>query len=257
MHRITPVMLGVKFRKKKMESYLYNIKFWEPYIKRRFIGQVEFLHKTIEQRLIPTFNSAEQEAEEITENKWNELNSFVCCPDIDPADLAEAAEEEGVDYFLMLLDIKQTLLNTTAITLFHLFEQQVIFMLRREIVHPAEEFCVKLMKIKEFRKRLLSSGIDITQYKSWNTISELNHLANATKHGEGSSAEKLRKVRPDLFSHPSSIERDLGPRSKSPSRRLYSPLSGEDIYVSETDLVRYKNAIVGFWCDYIESCDQN
>ncbi|MDA3790602.1 MAG: hypothetical protein PF503_19175 [Desulfobacula sp.] len=229
-----------------MKSYDYNINFWKPYIKRQFIGQVELLYKTVEQRFIPTFNSAEKEAEEITDKKWEELSTSPCSPDTDPADLAEAAQEEGIDYFLMLLGFKQTFLNTIAIGLYHLFEQQVIFLLRREIVHPSEEFYVKLMKINEFRKRLLSSGIDITKYKSWNIISELKHLANATKHGEGSSAEKLRNLRPDLFFHPISIERELGSIHKSPSKRLYSPLSGEDIYVSETDLMKYKDAIVNF-----------
>lgn len=239
-----------------MESYDYNIKFWEPYINSQFVDQVELLHKTVQQRLIPTFNSVEKEAEEITEKKWNELNFSACSPDIDPADLAEAAEEEGVSYFLMLSDIKQSLLNTTAITLFHLFEQQVIFILRREIVHPAEEFCLNLMTIDEFKKRLSDSGINITSFRSWNTICELEFLANAVKHGEGSSAKKLRKMRPDLFSHPLSIERELGPIGKSPSNRLYSPLSGKDIYVSEKDLTKYKNAIVNFWKEYIENCNK-
>ena len=30
----------------------------------------------------------------------------------------------------------------------------------------------------------------------------------------------------------------------------------EDIYVSKTSLINYKNAIVSFWMDYIESCNK-
>ncbi len=34
------------------------------------------------------------------------------------------------------------------------------------------------------------------------------------------------------------------------------PLSGEDLYVTQLDLEKYKNAIVDFWSEFIEQCNK-
>ncbi len=54
-----------------MGRYLYNIRFWEKYIKTQFIKQVELLTESIQNRLIPTFDSIEREAEELSEKEWD------------------------------------------------------------------------------------------------------------------------------------------------------------------------------------------
>ncbi len=188
---------------------LYNIKFWEPYIKRKFIEQIHLFYTTLEKRLIPTFDSIDEEAETISNEKWEELCKTAYSPDIDPADLAEYARDEGIDYYFMVSGIKQSLLNISATGMFHLFEQQVIFFLRKEILHPSEQNVSKLMKIKEFKKRLLKNNIDIEHFSSWETITEVQWLANSIKHAEGYSANELRKLRPDLFSPPSIQESSM------------------------------------------------
>lgn len=228
---------------------IFNIGLWERYIRNQFIKQITLFVENVENQLIPTFDNIESEAEKVSEKEWNELCSSCYSPDIDPADLAERAEEAGIDQYMMLSGIKQALLNIAATALFHLFEQQVIFLLRREILHPAEKNDVRLMKLPVFKERLNQKGIDVNHF-SWDVIDELRIVANSVKHAEGKSAIDLRKIRPDLFTHP--LANDDG-MAIGLIPRLYMPLAGEDIYVSIDDLNKYRSALVEFWKSLISA----
>jgi hypothetical protein len=241
----------------EMVESICNIGFWEEYIRTKFIRQIELFHDAVEGRLLPTFDSIEKEAEEHSQNEWDRLCSSCSSPDIDPGDLAETAEEAGIDYYMMLSDIKQTVLNVTAIAFYHLFEQQVIFFLRREILHPARENEPQLMKVTVFRDLLLSKGVDVAAFAAWGKIEELKVVSNAIKHGEGASATVLRQIRPDMFKHPlvrRPPEREI---MDSGYHRVYMPMGGDDIFVIQGDLFEYKNALVSFWNELILACSHS
>lgn len=237
-----------------MERCLFNIGFWEPYIRSQFIKQIELLYESIQNRLIPTFDTIEKEAEETSEKEWDRLCSSCYSPDIDPADLAEKAQEAGIEYYMTLSGIKQTLLNITATAFYHLFEQQIIFFLRREVLHPSQENNTRFMKVSVFRDQLLRKGIDIYSFHSWDKIDELRIVSNTIKHAEGPSASKLRTLRPDLFIHPSIREQKESFSYGTPISRVYMPLAGEDIFVCKDDLLKYKNALMDFWVEFIDTC---
>ncbi len=211
----------------------------------------------MDERLIPTFDTIDEEAEKVSDKKWEDFSSNAYPPDIDPADLAESAMDEGINYYMTLSGIKQTLLNVLSTWMYHLFEQQVLFLLRREVLHPTEENISKLIKIQVFKERLISQDIDIEHFSSWETITELKWLSNSIKHAEGYSANKLRKLRPDLFSPPAIRESGMELFDGKPVSNIYMPLSGDDLYVSEIDLKKYKNAITNFWSEFIEKCENH
>jgi len=237
-----------------MGETIFNIGFWEPYIRSEFIKQIELLYDSILNRLIPTFDSIEKEAEEISEIEWDRLCSSCSSPDVDPADLEEEAEEAGIEHYMMLSNIKQTLLNITATGFYHLFEQQIIFFLRREILHPSEENDTKLMKVSVFKDKLLEKGIDVKFFKSWMNIEELRLVSNSIKHAEGPSAGELRKLRPDLFEHPMVRAQKESFFKGNAIPRVYMPLAGEDIFVIQDDLLKYKDALMDFWSEFIDTC---
>lgn len=68
-------------------------------------------------------------------------------------------------------------------------------------------------------------------------------MANVIKHGEGWSADELRKVQPRLFDYPGThgILADL---QHSP---VAAPLAGGDVFVTEEDYVRYVDAVMALW----------
>ena len=71
-------------------------------------------------------------------------------------------------------------------------------------------------------------------------------MANSVKHADGPSVEALKERRPELFTH-------LRFRHEKPDsvmltvHRVYHPLSGEDLCVSEEDLGSFFGAVEEFW----------
>jgi hypothetical protein len=231
-----------------------NILFWERFIRKQFITQVKLFVENVEKRLIPTFDSIEKEAESIQQQVWNNICSSSSSPDVDPSDLAEKARDAGIEYYEMVSGVKQALLNICATSLYHLYEQQVIFMLRREILHPSLENDINLLNVKTFKEELQKFDVDITQFSSWPVIDELRLVSNSVKHAEGSSAAELRKINPDIFENP--VLKKYGTGFKNSSSWLYMPLAGDDLYVGIDDLKKYQNGIVTFWNEYISVLSQ-
>lgn len=138
------------------------------------------------------------------------------------------------------------MLNLFAVGLHHLVEQQQLSFLRRELVPWGEELDPSQVRVSEFKRRLRKSSIDIASYPCWTKMTELKLVANAVKHAEGDSAERLRSARPDIFTEPS-IRHKQELVEWGPTRRLFSPLSGDDLYVAESDIGAYFNAAEDFW----------
>jgi hypothetical protein len=228
----------------------FNILFWEPFIREQFINKVELFVESIEKRLMPTFDSIEDEAETIQHEKWERLSSS-SNEYTDPAISAENAMEAGLEYYEMMMGVRQGLLNILATALHHLFEQQIILMLRREILPLDVETNVHLFKVGTFMTELQEAGIDIAKFSSWEAVTELKLVSNSVKHAEGSSAEKLRAINPRIFENP--ILRDSEPGFHTNTSWLYMPLSGDDLYVTVDDLKRYSTGIVRFWEEYISA----
>jgi hypothetical protein len=96
--------------------------------------------------------------------------------------------------------------------------------------------------------RLLTHDIDIESFANWPKLQELRLLANTVKHAEGKSSSELMKIRPDLFIFPKSF---FAIEPKYP-RPVYSPMSGDDIYVQLKDFNEYADALKGFWKEFTE-----
>ena len=80
---------------------------------------------------------------------------------------------------------------------------------------------------------------------SWSKIRELKSLVNTIKHGDGESANKLRKIRPDFFNLPNLF----GPSKETDTLELYEAvlLDQYSLNVSENDLYNYIEATNKFW----------
>ena len=230
---------------------VFNVRFWDRFIRNQLTRQITIFVQNIQDRLLPTFRDIENEAEKVQEQEWDRLCSSYASPDIDPADLAEKARDAGIDYYTMVSGVKQSLLNVSATSLYHLFEQQLLFFLRREILHPSEENNIDLIKISIFKERCRQHNIDVEKFSSWQTIEEMRLVANTVKHAEGKSAIDLRKIRPDLFKNP--ILEKYGPKLEGNLGRLYMPLAGEDLYLSIEDLKEYGEAIARFWDEMVSA----
>ena len=145
-------------------------------------------------------------------------------------------------------------LNFTLMTislLYHTWEQQLIRFTINELSHDLT-FIKKALEFKEVQTIFRLHGINIPDTISWTKIRELKFLTNTIKHGDGESADKLRKIRPDFF------RSDLSGDSFD-TLELHGAvlLNGHTLRVTEKDLEAYVSAFTSFWDEMPEKayCD--
>ncbi len=224
-----------------------NNRYWRRVFRSDFVPQLSAIIETLERRLIPQFEGINAEAEKVSEEAWDRFMSMPSTGDEDPGDFAEAAQEAGVLHYSLMNGIRQGMLNLFAVALYHAFEQQLMLFYRKEVLHPAEENDLKLFALSVLTERLHNFGVAVEELPSWNEVNELRIVANTVKHAEGSSARKLRSIRPDLFKDPATADLSFAPASYP---RVFQPLVGEDLFVSIDDIKDYHGHLVRFWEDF-------
>ena len=219
-----------KMARHSAESKAVKKKFngWGDSIVRTFIPHVRYFSQALSERILPAFGDIEASAERSYEQYTSKRVS------------------DDVEYGHMR-DVRQSVVNLYAVGLRHLFEQQFSYLVMR-LVDDYE----RKADYKEDEKVIIDAGeIDIKRFRSWTKLEELEYVCNAVKHAEGKSAKYLEKVRPDLFDDPSCLDLTNG---EFPKKRLAvrEPLSGDNIYLQETDIKAYAAAIEDFWKEFIE-----
>jgi hypothetical protein len=194
---------------------------------------------------LPSFVGIDVEAERASDERWQELGSYAG-PGADPADVAEAAQDAGIIYYQMRESARQALLNLFSVALHHLVEQQLLTLLRRELLPKSEENNRKLLNRASVVEALRNQGIDLLGFPEWEHLEELRLVANVAKHAEGSASDQLKVRRPDLFT-PKILKHEPESPLYGPKGPVLNPMSGDDLYVDEDDLERYFVFVRDFW----------
>lgn len=226
---------------------------WSGYFRRVFLRQVEVFCVAISDRLLPTFDSLESEADRVTNEEYQRLGQLLGGDSVDMADLAEMAYEEGLAHYEAVSNVRQALLNLAAAALSHLLEQQLLIFHRRQVLFSWEEDDHALFGENVRQKLLKEAGLDITQLASWQKIKDLRLLANAVKHGDGRSASELRVARADLMTHP--LFRNSTGSIGKPTRVVWSPLAGDSIFVTAADFSALCKAAKEFWIEFANAVE--
>lgn len=220
-----------------------NALFWRHYILAVLVPQVGMLRKLFGEKILPAFSDIEREAGQMRQQVWEDLTSQPGDPDAltDLTDLAEEAEDAGIDYYVHMRDLQQALTNLFTVHIRHLWEQQLLFLCGQEFPRRRK------LSLQDCARQLQERGIDITTFGAWPKLEELRHVANTVKHADGSSCERVKSLRPDLFEPPGAGFRPgLLPES------ITEPLYGRDLYVSAADIDEYCGAVVAFWNEFCE-----
>lgn len=193
------------------------------------------------------FKNIEDETDKYSNSLYN---NFANNEDTDPALIAEWAMEQGVDMYETLSVMKLNNLLMTISMLYHIWEQQLIKFTIDELQHYGVKLTPKALSYNEVQGIFNLYGVSIDKTDSWKKIKELKALVNTIKHGDGKSAETLRKVRPDFFKL-DEIDNDTLDLSGSVLLNEYS------LQVKEKDLYEYIEATKHFWNEMPERayCD--
>ena len=205
------------------------------------------------------FSDLEKRAEEVTDTEYKRLVSTCSWDDsTSELELWEIAREKGISFFLMMSDFRQATVNLLAVGLFHLFEQQLHHIATDGLFSGLPRLeDTSLTGVKDWYRKHLE--IDFQSYPCWDVIaSELRILANAIKHGDGSSATKLRQRKPEFFRSPYTSDDGILRMAKNfAPGKIVMPLSGEDIYVPDELLRRYGESVLEFleaWASDLDRC---
>jgi hypothetical protein len=174
---------------------------WAGWFRNVCIVEIRCLADNVEKRFLPTFDSMTEEAEKIEQEAWKRFEESADS-DADPGAGAERAFQDGLAHYMDLEGLQQGFLNFSAAYCYHLFEQQILYFHKKELLKPQEEGNLELLNTKEVISRFKERGIVIYQFKSWPKIDELRLVANVVKHGDGLSCEQLKKLRPEMFIGP-------------------------------------------------------
>lgn len=210
-----------------------------PWDRERILEQISAYRREMKARVFPVFKSIDQEAT----NRMNEMISHHS-EHIDSIDggfsLMEAAHEEGYYLYCELSFVKYSIIKVAILGIYHMHEKYVKkiikhFMREQRLDHSIiEKF--DSVKVENF---LSNHGYRYKENEFGNSMTELIHISNASKHGEGRSCRELFKMNRNLFSifqEEFSAEPYCG----------YEPQE-EDIEPEIEDFDRYADAVEAFW----------
>ena len=174
-----------------MQTQLY---FWEPLIKehQKVLSLVEDYYR----RTTSVFADIDKEAERYGDEVYQ---TYAVTENTDPAAVADLAQNRSLERYEALSIMKSNHLLMTISMLYHLWEQQLLRFTANELRHYLT-FDKKTMSFTHVQIIFRLHGVDILETKAWTKIRELKFLANTVKHGDGDSADKLRKSDPNSLS---------------------------------------------------------
>jgi hypothetical protein len=229
-----------------------NLHLWSHHIRNVFLYEIDLFANCLVDKVIPAFENLEEESEKVADREYEvRASSFNSNKGLD--EVAEEAKDEAINYYVTMKNVLQGIINMFAVGLYHIFEQQLFFFHRKELLSPDEEDNTDLLRTGEATIRLANNGINIENFKSWKKIEELRLVANTAKHADGQSSEELKKLRPDLFWRPNFI--DGVESQKLPLTSVYKPLMGEDFYITQQEFMLYVEAVKDFWYEMIEGLE--
>lgn len=175
------------------------MKYLPPIVKIEILDELNNIESLIFNRLLPSFLTVEQEAKN-KENDFLESQNTIYNPDIhDELQFSEDLYFENINYQNTQFELRQECLNLFAVHLFHMLEKRLDRIY--SIYHQTEPKMQQGENRLSYVKRLPSfnPNYNIDNDLDWKNLIELNDVANAVKHGEGRSFDKVKTNYPKLL----------------------------------------------------------
>ena len=109
-----------------------NAGFWANYCRQVHVRALKGFRAGALEKVAPAFESIAEDADRATEAEYERLGSMPYDGQTDMSDVAEMAQDHSIADYETMSGVRQGVLNVLAVGLYHLFEQQQLFFLRRE-----------------------------------------------------------------------------------------------------------------------------
>lgn len=219
--------------------------FWKPLMERykKELSMVEEYYN----RTTPSFGDIEKEANDYADYIYN---NFPADENTDFATVADFAHDEGIQLYELLETMKKNHLLMTISMLCQIWEQQLIKFTLTELRYPLK-IQNNSLSFGEVKKVFELHGVPFEEVKPWNKIKEMRLLVNTIKHGNGDSARRLRRIRPDYF------ELDIINGTDTLELAGAVLLDSYSLMVKEQDFESYVRATEMFWDEMPERAFSN
>lgn len=174
------------------------------YSRRYAIGLVDAYVAGFSERILPAYGDIEKEADAAAEAYFNEgLNAAAGIDELEmeydefEERVYESSQGHGERVYSDLEFVRRQVTGLAIAGLYHLWERLLKEFLRRQ--RAEEEEKIHAAEFDKLVKLLAQYGWNVGKEEFYADLNTLRLIANAVKHGDGKSCDKLLATAPDLF----------------------------------------------------------
>jgi hypothetical protein len=215
--------------------------------RHHLIKRHEFFVRQMRERILAQFSNIEAEAEKYAEEEYERLGSSPASEyDFrDMADKAETANENAIEFYSLLDDLRKQAALSAIAGMYHQWEKDLRKFLELEMRHffKAGEV-VKHVWVKDVGNLfaiLKEFGWDCTALAFFPKIDACRLVVNVYKHGKGRSLNELNEKYPEYLSNPIRAFKFFD-----------GHLDHEWLEVSDTQVSEFAAALREFWTAFPE-----
>ncbi|GAA5013104.1 hypothetical protein GCM10025794_01360 [Massilia kyonggiensis] len=207
------------------------------------IERHKFYVEQARKRLLSQFSNIESEADKAAAEWLKRAGSRFDPDNDDPASFYETAHDEGVAFYQLLADMRDSVRLSVVAGMFHEWDKQLRDWIVREIQHwhHGEEVRAKIWS-QDFgglADLFACLGWDIRSQPFFATLDACRLVVNVYKHGDGNSFRDLKQRHPEYLEDPF---KGFGDDALGMGFVDYTNLKVTDDHINE-----FSAAIVAFW----------
>ncbi|WP_269900285.1 hypothetical protein [Paenalcaligenes faecalis] len=231
-----------------MEQSKFQTFYFADIDKSMVLGAHEFYVSEARNRVLTQFSDVvrEKEAKEI-ENSYLDKRSKNFDPDLhDPADIYEDAYFEGLDRWLLLTEMQNTVTLGLTAGMYHQFDkalrekvvQEFSQLLDSDLISPIV-WDLTFLQLIELLELI---GMDIVNQDFFCYLDACRLVVNVYKHGIGNAHTNLISKYPEYYFY------------GKPEMDILFPPNYKNLTVTERQFTNFANAITDFWKNIPERC---
>lgn len=212
---------------------------WEAH-RAQLIASHNFYIRQAEKRLLSQFNNIEEEADEYA-NEWlDQAGQNFDSDRHDLADFYEQANDEGINFYLMLEEMRNRTRISVIAGIFHEWDKQLRSWLVNEVHHwHRGELAKKAIWKANFVaivELLEGLGFEIMSLDCYRSLDRCRLVVNAYKHGDGGAFESIKLHHPEFIKR---LEMD--------DIENLRYVDHSDLFVKECHISEFSDAVIAFW----------
>lgn len=207
----------------------------------------EFYVEQMRSRILSQFDDLEGQADRYTEEAYERMGRGLGYGDVDMADIAEAAYDEGIAHYQALTDLRKQMLLGGLAGIFYQWDKTVREHLEHELRHDFDGDKIA----KEIWKAPVADVMGVFEQFGWPVkalpcypkIDAMQLVVNVYKHGKGRSLNQLAELYGEYVRDPI--------RQWMPEGMAFG-LDHEWLTVTNEQFGQFADAIRDFWRDMPE-----